>query len=121
MPDKRDTYTERQQNESRPWRPWRPPRRRRSWWVLWAVGLLVALTALGWLVANLYPGIWQDITQKRVAMLIGIVVVLTVIIVLFALGGASLEWTGFGEKKLWDWLQLLLVPLIISALAFGLT
>jgi len=24
------------------------------------------------------------------------------------------EWTGFGEKRLWDWLQMLVVPLLVA-------
>ena len=56
--------------------------------------------------------------KGRVATLIGIAVALTVVIVLLALGGASLRWTGFGEKKLWDWLQLLsalAIPVVLAA------
>jgi hypothetical protein len=91
---------------------------------LWAVMLVIALVALGWLVVNLYPGIWQEISRKRVATLIGIVVALTVIIVLLALGGASLGWTGFSEKTLWDWLQLLsalAIPVVLAAAGLWFT
>jgi hypothetical protein len=114
----RDSNTEEKHKEPRAWRPWRPPRRQPWRWVLWAVMLVIALVALGWLVVNLYPDIWQEISRKRVATLIGIVVALTVIIVLLALGGASLGWTGFSEKKLWDWLQLLsalAIPVVLAA------
>jgi hypothetical protein len=86
--------------------------------------LVIALVALGWLVVNLYPGIWQEIARKRVATLIGIVVALTVIIVLLALGGASLGWTGFGDKTLWDWLQLLstlAIPVVLAAAGLWFT
>src|ERR687897_793276 len=124
----RDTNTKKQHNEPRAWHPWIPPRRqprRRPWWaVLWAVMLVIALVALGWLVVNLYPDIWQGISRKRVATLIGIVVALTVIIVLLALGGASLGWTGFSEKKLWDWLQLLsalAIPVVLAAAGLWFT
>jgi uncharacterized protein YjbI with pentapeptide repeats len=75
--------------------------------------LAIALVALGWLVDNLYPDIWQEISEKRVATLIGIGVALTVIIVLLAKGSASLGWTGFRGKTLWDLLQLLIVPLVL--------
>jgi uncharacterized protein YjbI with pentapeptide repeats len=120
----RDTNTKEQHNEPRVWYPWIPPRRRPWRAVLWAVMLVIALVALGWLVVNLYPDIWQGISRKRVATLIGIVVALTVIIVLLALGGAWLGWTGFSDKKLWDWLQLLsalAIPVVLAAAGFWFT
>jgi uncharacterized protein YjbI with pentapeptide repeats len=86
--------------------------------------LVIALVALGWLVVNLYPDIWQEISRKRVATVIGIVVALTVIIVLLAFGGASLGWTGFSDKKLWDWLQLLsalAIPVVLAVAGFWFT
>jgi uncharacterized SAM-binding protein YcdF (DUF218 family) len=117
----RDTNTEEKHKQPRAWRPWIPLRRQPWRWVLWAVMLVIALVALGWLVVNLYPGIWQEISGKRVATLIGIGVALTVIIVLLVLGGTSLGWTGFREKKLWDWLQLLsalALPVVLAAAGF---
>jgi Pentapeptide repeats (9 copies)/Pentapeptide repeats (8 copies) len=30
------------------------------------------------------------------------------------------RWTGFAGKSLWDWLQLLVIPLALAAIAFGL-
>jgi uncharacterized protein YjbI with pentapeptide repeats len=112
----RDTNTEEKHKEPRAWRPWIPLRRQPWRWVLWAVMLVIALVALGWLVDNLYPGIWQEISGKRVATLIGIGVALTVIIVLLAKGSASLGWTGFRGKTLWDLLQLLIVPLALAVI-----
>jgi hypothetical protein len=109
----RDTNTEEKHKEPRAWRPWIPLRRQPWRWVLWAVMLVIALVTLGWLVVILYPDIWQEITRKRVATLIGIGVALTVIIVLLAKGSASLGWTGFRGKTLWDLLQLLIVPLVL--------
>jgi len=38
---------------------------------------------------------------------------LTALIVLLAMGSASLGWTGFRGKTLWDVLQLLIVPLVL--------
>ncbi len=86
---------------------------------MWAVGMVIALVAIGLLVAKLYLGIWEALSRERVATLIGIGVALTVIIVLLALGGASLGWTGFGDKKLWDWLQLLSALAIPVVIALG--
>jgi uncharacterized protein YjbI with pentapeptide repeats len=114
----RDTNTEEKHKEPRAWRPWIPLRRQPWRWVLWAVMLVITLVALGWLVVILYPGIWQEISGKRVATLIGIGVALTVIIVLLVLGGASLGWTGFRGKTLWDLLQLLIVPLVLVGIGF---
>jgi uncharacterized protein YjbI with pentapeptide repeats len=31
------------------------------------------------------------------------------------------RWTGFAEKTLWDWLQLLVIPLALAMVAFGLS
>jgi len=86
--------------------------------------MVIALVAIGLLVAKLYPSIWEALSRERVATLIGIGVTLTVIIVLLAIGGASLGWTGFGEKKLWDWLQLLsalAIPIVLAAAGFWFT
>jgi uncharacterized protein YjbI with pentapeptide repeats len=124
MSEERDTHTEEQPNEPRFLLP-RARRRRQTrwwgWWVLWAVGLVIALVAIGLLVAKLYPDIWETPTRGRVATLIGIVVFLTVIIVLLIIGGASLGWTGFGGKKLWDWQGLLFVPITVALIASLLT
>jgi len=51
-------------------------------------------------------------------------VALTVIIVLLALGGASLGWTGFSDKKLWHWLELLgtlAIPVVLAVAGFWFT
>jgi len=121
MSEKRDTHTEEQQTKARPWQPTRRWTRK---WVWWAIGMAVALVALVLLVVNLYPGIREDLLKERVLTLMGIVVALTVIIVLLALGGASLGWTGFGGQKLWDWLQLLsalAIPIVLAAAGFWFT
>jgi hypothetical protein len=84
----------------------------------------VALEALALLVIDFYPGIWEDLSQKRVATLIGVVVAITVLVVLLALGGVSLGWTGFSERKLWDWLQLLsalAIPVVLAVAGFWFT
>jgi len=83
--------------------------------------VVIALVAIGLLVAKLYPGIWETPTRGRVATLVGIVVFLTGIIVLLILGGASLGWTGFGGKKLWDWQDLLFVPITVALIASLIT
>jgi hypothetical protein len=101
-------------------RPWRPTNRQ----VFWAIGLVVALVTITLLVVQLYPGLWEDLSRERVAMLIGSGVALVVVIVLLAIGGASLGWTGFGDKTLWDWVQLLsalAIPVVLAAAGFWFT
>lgn len=60
-------------------------RRQRLWWVLWIVPLFVIT-----------------------------VYVALAIVVPWARSGHAPKWTGFGSKSLWDWLQLLVVPVILS-------
>jgi uncharacterized protein YjbI with pentapeptide repeats len=95
---------------------WRPTTRQ----VFWAIGVVVTLITIALLVVQLYPGLWGDVSREpvamlkgRVATLIGIGVALTVLIVLLTMGSASLGWTGFRGKTLWDLLQLLIVPLVL--------
>src|SRR3712207_181026 len=101
-----------EQNRPRPWQPTNTQ-------VFWVIGVGVALEALALLVVELYPGIWEDLSQERVAVSIGIGVSLTVVVVLVVLAGSSIGWTGFGERKLWDWLQLLSTLAIPVVLAVG--
>jgi len=78
------------------------------------IALLVAL-----LVVNLDAVKWENLSRERiaqVALFIGIAVTLTTLVVLLAIGGASLGWTGFQGKTVWDFLQLLIVPLMLVAI-----
>src|SRR3712207_3005585 len=100
---------------------WRPTPRQ----VFWAIGMMVTLMTIAMLVVQLYPGLWMDVAREpvamlegRVATLIGIGVALVVLIVLLAKGSASLGWTGFRGKTLWDLLQLLIVPLVLVGIGF---
>ena len=94
---------------------------------MWAVGTLVALVTIAMLVANLEAANRENLSRERieqVALFIGIAIALTTLIVLLAIGGASLGWTGFGDKKLWDWLQLLsalAVPVVLAIAGFWFT
>ncbi len=90
---------------------------------MWAVGTLLALMTIallvGLLVVNLDSVKWENLSRERieqVALFIGIAVAATTLIVLLAIGGASLGWTGFQEKTVWDFLQLLIVPLMLVAI-----
>jgi uncharacterized protein YjbI with pentapeptide repeats len=96
--------------------PWQPTNRQ----VLWVIGTGLILETLAFLVAKLDLGIWQHLSQQRIATFIGIVVAVMLLIVMLALGGASLGWTGFGERKLWDWLHLLgtlAIPVVVAVAA----
>src|SRR5215204_1622270 len=96
---------------------WRPTRRQ----VFWAIGIVLTLMTIALLVVQLYPSLWEDLSREpvallkgRVATLIGIGVALMVLFVLLAMGSASLGWTGFRGKTVWDLLQLLIVPLALA-------
>jgi len=98
---------------------------------LWAVGTLLALVTIALLVALLVVNLgtvkWEDLSRERieqVALFIGIAVALTTLFVLLAIGGASLGWTGFGDKTFWDWLQLLsalAIPVVLAAAGLWFT
>jgi hypothetical protein len=120
MTEERSTHTE--EPEKKP-RPWRPTNRQ----ALWAIGMVVALTTTAFLVVRvvrLYPAVWQNLSTQRVAMLITMSMVLVAVIVLLAIGGASLGWTGFADKNLWEWLQLLgalAIPVVLAAAGLWFT
>jgi uncharacterized protein YjbI with pentapeptide repeats len=97
--------------------PWRPTKRQ----VLWIIGMMVALLTTALLIVSLRPEIWKGLLEKWNLTLIAIGVGVTAIIVLLAIGGASLGWTGFRGKTVWDFLQLLIVPLMLAAIGFWFT
>jgi uncharacterized protein YjbI with pentapeptide repeats/membrane protein implicated in regulation of membrane protease activity len=87
------------------------------------IALLVAL-----LVVNRDAVKWEDLLARerieQVALFIGIAVAATTLIVLLAVGGASLGWTGFADKTLWEWLQLLgtlAIPVVLAAAGLWFT
>ena len=46
-----------------------------------------------------------------------IIVLLGIIIQIFIdllMGGYKLSWTGFATKTLWDWMDLLIIPIVLS-------
>ena len=87
--------------------------------------MVIALLITGILVTDLYPEMWKTLFDARVTRVIGIVVALTAVTILLAIGiavgGASLRWTGFRGRKLWHWQQILFVPLTIALLASMIT
>lgn len=59
---------------------------------------------------------WQKLSKPLIVIAITILVV--GVLVLVILGYLSrLAWTGFFNKTLWDWLQLLIVPLVLAVVA----
>jgi hypothetical protein len=56
-------------------------------------------------------------TSNRILVVTGIIALVIVIIVV---GGYAFgwEWTGFSKRKLWDWLQLLVIPVVLAAGGF---
>ena len=85
----------------------------------------------------------QKIKQHRVA--IGVVAIVLVVVIALIIAGYQFDWTGFNgynkvtiahtisgtnagtvtrteehqpEKALWDWLQLLIIPLVLAIIAF---
>jgi uncharacterized protein YjbI with pentapeptide repeats len=121
MVEEKGKQAEEQQDEPRLWRPWRPPRRRMGWRVLWAVGMVVALltTVLttGLLIVHLRRlGIWKDLLEGGGLTLVALGFSLTAIVVMLAIAGARRSWTGFQGKTVWDFLQLLIVPLMLVAI-----
>ncbi len=58
---------------------------------------------------------WQKIKQPWVAIVVVAVVLVIVIVLIFV--GYRFDWTGFARKTLWDWLQLLIIPLVLAVAA----
>src|SRR5215217_2211079 len=116
MVEEKGRQTEERQEEPRLWRPWRPPRRRMGWRVLWAVGMVVAVLTTGLLIVGLRTEIWKDLLEGRFLTLVALGFSVTAIIVLLAIGGAARSWTGFRGKTVWDFLQLLIVPLVLAVI-----
>jgi uncharacterized protein YjbI with pentapeptide repeats len=116
MVEEKGKQAEERQDEPRLWRPWRPPRRRMGWRVLWAVGMVVAVLTTGLLIVHLHLEIWKVLLEGRVLTLVALGFSLTAIVVMLAIAGARRSWTGFQGKTVWDFLQLLIVPLMLVAI-----
>jgi hypothetical protein len=128
MVEEKGKQAEERQDEPRLWRPWQPPRRRRGWRVLWAVGMvvavLIAVLTTTLLILDLPPEIWKGLSERWILPLVALGFSLTAIVVMLAIGGVSLGWTGFGDKTVWDWLQLLsalAIPVVLAAAGLWFT
>src|SRR5579859_5248809 len=60
---------------------------------------------------------WQQIKRHRVAIIVTAIILLITAIFIFAAYWFHWPWTGFFKKTLWDWLQLLIVPLVLAIIA----
>jgi uncharacterized membrane protein len=63
---------------------------------------------------------WQKIKQYRVTILV--VTIILIIAIALIIMGYRFDWTGFNGnnksgKTLWDWLQLLIIPLALAVIA----
>ncbi len=60
---------------------------------------------------------WQKIKQRRVTILV--VAIILVVVIALIIVGYRFDWTGFNGnnksgKTLWDWMQLLIIPLVLA-------
>ncbi len=67
---------------------------------------------------------WQQINQHRVPILV-VAIILVVVIALIIIG-YRFDWTGFNGnnksgKTLWDWLQLIIIPAVLTLGAIWFT
>lgn len=63
------------------------------------------------------PSGWRNSIRSFIARIFLTVAVLLVVGVLIRVGYTK-SWTGFGEKTLWDWMTLFIVPSVLAAGAF---
>ena len=119
------------------WKPWKPPPEKqdrleqqpKSRWrpaLRGAMRVFAALIAVGALLF-VFSDYYVEILRYRPLTVLGAATVVAAIVVLIRIG-QRYEWTGFGEsahpepdnqeiqprKTLWDWLQLLIVPLALA-------
>jgi hypothetical protein len=91
-----------------------------------AIALFIAAVLVGCLLFPPGdPGTVKVGTRLILAMLVVVLIVLAVLVVVrlltLLIRARSRTWTGFGDKTLWDCLQLLIVPLVLVIGGFSLT
>ncbi|SRR6266487_2346743 len=59
---------------------------------------------------------WKKIKQHRVAIGVGTIVLIVVIVLIIV--EIRLYGTGFAGKTLWDWMQLLFIPVVLAIAGF---
>jgi len=66
---------------------------------------------------------WVEIKTHRVTILVVVVASVLVVAIALIIAGYRFDWTGFNGtyksgKTLWDWLQLLIIPVALALIAF---
>jgi hypothetical protein len=78
--------------------------------VVLSVTLLIVVTVFG----HRFPSwIWSDVLQL-VGLIVLTLTVVSVLLTLLIRAARSRAWTGFVDKTLWDWFQLLIIPLVLA-------
>jgi uncharacterized protein YjbI with pentapeptide repeats len=80
------------------------------------VAVLTTALTTALLIVDLRPEIWKDLFEGRVLTLVALGFSLTAIVVMLVIAGARRSWAGFQGKTVWDFLQLLIVPLMLVAI-----
>jgi uncharacterized protein YjbI with pentapeptide repeats len=93
----------------------KPPLRRHRkllWLAIGGVTLSVMLFIAGVALSTElpFPAVLLGLTPSE---LVGPIVLVLVLLALLMRAARTQAWTGFGDKTLWDWLQLLIVPLVL--------
>jgi uncharacterized protein YjbI with pentapeptide repeats len=98
-----------------------PVRRHRR---LRRLGALLSTIAL-FMAAVLVGSLWFAEAYPRVWYLPGLIILAMLVVVwllpLLIRAARSQAWSGFSDKTFWDWLQLLIVPLVLVIGGFSLT
>jgi uncharacterized protein YjbI with pentapeptide repeats len=87
-----------------------PPTKRQILTAVMIVIVLVSLSLMGyffgwWSAAGQYPWV--------IGLAVAIVIAVVTLIILISLGYQK-KWTGFGDKTLWNWFELLIVPAVLT-------
>jgi ribosomal protein S27AE len=80
------------------------------------VAVLIAVLTTALLILDLPPETWKGLSERWILPLVALGFSLTAIVVMLAIAGARRSWTGFQGKTVWDFLQLLIVPLMLVAI-----
>lgn len=62
----------------------------------------------------------EMVKKNRWRVILAIIVLVILIWTGYVMLGRYPDWTGFGDKTLWDWMQLLIIPVILAVGAYRL-
>jgi hypothetical protein len=54
---------------------------------------------------------WQQIMQHRVPILVAFILIVAIVLIIVEI---RVYGTGFPGKTLWDWMQLLIIPVVLA-------